>query len=237
MRVQYALLPMALVGMIAGTAFAQQGGQAVQLPTFSMFTVNTTVSVPDQGCTYLGGIKRAAEGRNEFGVPMLGKLPFAGRLFKNVGIGRDVSAGNMHVTARIIIPEEEEAKLGILPSTGSLSNITMPRGQAAMLARQVLPRDPHRGSSWTVEPKPQPTMSLAEAQSQRAAQKETRVDEATKFFARGQKAEAEGKANVAKIYYQMAARRATGPLKDQVLAKLDAIGRVQTGSAVVRRTE
>jgi len=236
MRVQYTLLVMALVGMIAGTAFAQQG-QAVQLPTFSMFTVNTTVSVPDRGTTYLGGIKRLSEGRNEFGVPMLGKLPVANRLFKNTAIGRETSAGNMHVTARIIIPEEEEAKLGILPSTGSLSNINMPRGQAAILARQILPRDPRRGSSWTVERKPQPAMSLAEAQSQRAAQKETRSDEASEFFARGQKAEAEGKANVAKIYYQMAARRATGPLKDRALAKLDAIGRAQTGSAVVRGAE
>ncbi len=233
MKIHFALLSMALPGMIAGNAFAQQG-QAVQLPTFSMFTVNSTVSVPDQGSAYLGGIKRASEGRNEFGVPMLGKLPYAGRLFKNVGIGRDVSAGNMHVTARIIIPEEEEAKLGILPPTGSLSNV-MPRGQAAALARQILPRDPRRGSSWDVAPAVEPAMSLADAQSRRVAQKEIREDEASKFFARGQEAEAKGKANVAKIYYQMAARRATGPLKDRVLAKLDTIGRSQTGSAVVRR--
>ena len=37
----------------------------------------------------LGGIKRLAEGRNEQGVPMLSKLPYINRLFKNVGVGRD----------------------------------------------------------------------------------------------------------------------------------------------------
>ena len=36
----------------------------------------------------LGGIKRLSEGRNEFGVPMLSKLPYINRLFRNVGIGR-----------------------------------------------------------------------------------------------------------------------------------------------------
>ena len=69
------------------------------------------------------------------------------------------------------------------------------------------------------------------------AQQDIRDDEAARFFARGEKAEAEGKANVARIYYQMAARRATGDLRTQVAAKLDAISRAQTGSAVVRHAQ
>ena len=88
----------------------------MQLPTFSYVTVTTTVSVPDGGTVLLGGIKRLSEGRNEFGVPMLDKLPYINRLFKNVGIGRETQSLMMMVTPRIIIQEEEEEKLGTTQS-------------------------------------------------------------------------------------------------------------------------
>ena len=88
-------------------------GTTVQLPTFSFVTVTTTVSVPDGGTVLLGGIKRLSEGRNEFGVPILNKVPYLNRLFKNVGIGRETQSLMMMVTPRIIIQEEEEEKLGI----------------------------------------------------------------------------------------------------------------------------
>lgn len=83
-------------------------GTTVQLPTFNFTTVSTTVSVPDGGTVLLGGIKRLSEGRNERGVPMLSKIPYISRLFKNVGIGRDAQSLMMMVTPRIIIQEEEE---------------------------------------------------------------------------------------------------------------------------------
>lgn len=88
-------------------------GTTVQLPTFSFTTVSTTVSVPDGGTVLLGGIKRLREGRNESGVPMLSKIPYVNRLFKNVGIGRETQSLMLMVTPRIIIQEEEEEKLGI----------------------------------------------------------------------------------------------------------------------------
>jgi general secretion pathway protein D len=83
-------------------------GTTVQLPTFNFTTVSTTVSVPDGGTVLLGGIKRLSEGRSERGVPILNKLPYVSRLFKNVGIGRDTQSLMMMVTPRIIIQEEEE---------------------------------------------------------------------------------------------------------------------------------
>jgi general secretion pathway protein D len=88
-------------------------GVTVQLPTFSFISVVTTVSVPDGGTVLLGGIKRLAEGRNEFGVPLLSKIPYVNRLFRNVGIARATNSIMMMVTPRIIIQEEEEEKLGI----------------------------------------------------------------------------------------------------------------------------
>ena len=91
-----------------------RSGTTVQQPTFSVIQVNTTVSVPDGGTVLLGGIKRLSEGRNEFGVPLLSKVPYINRLFRNVGIGRSTSSLMMMVTPRIIIQEEEEERLGIL---------------------------------------------------------------------------------------------------------------------------
>jgi Flp pilus assembly secretin CpaC len=88
-------------------------GVTVQLPSFSFVSVVTTVSVPDGGTVLLGGIKRLTEGRNEFGVPLLSKVPYINRLFKNVSIGRTTNSLMMMVTPRIIIQEEEEERLGI----------------------------------------------------------------------------------------------------------------------------
>ena len=54
------------------------------------------------------------------------------------------------------------------------------------------------------------------------------------LFARGERAQSEGKANVARIYYEMAARLATGKLKGKVSARLEAAGRSQSDSSVVQ---
>jgi general secretion pathway protein D len=86
-------------------------GTTVQLPTFQFVTVTSTISVPDGGTVLLGGIKRLNEIRTERGLPILSKLPYINRLFKNVGIGRSTNSLMMMVTPRIIIQEEEEANL------------------------------------------------------------------------------------------------------------------------------
>jgi type II secretory pathway component GspD/PulD (secretin) len=86
-------------------------GTTIQLPEFLFTTVTTTVSVPDGGTVLLGGIKRLREGRNEYGVPILSKIPYINRLFRNVGLGRTTESLMLMVTPRIIIQEEEEQKL------------------------------------------------------------------------------------------------------------------------------
>ncbi|MDO5581062.1 MAG: hypothetical protein Q4G69_07985 [Planctomycetia bacterium] len=85
-----------------------KSGTTVQQPIISMFSVFTTVKVPDGGTVVLGGIKRLSEGRNEGGVPILSKIPYLKRLFTNSAIGRETTSMIMMVTPRIIIQEEEE---------------------------------------------------------------------------------------------------------------------------------
>jgi Flp pilus assembly secretin CpaC len=89
--------------------------QFLQQPSFSTITVNTTVNVPDGGTVLVGGLKRMSEGRNEFGPPVLSKIPYLNRLFKNVGYGRETESILLMITPRIIIMEEEEEREVGLP--------------------------------------------------------------------------------------------------------------------------
>jgi len=88
-------------------------GSTVQQPSFAFTNISTTVSVPDGGTILLGGIKRMSEGRVERGIPILSKIPYVNRLFKNTAVGRETRTLMMTVTPRIIIQEEEERKYGV----------------------------------------------------------------------------------------------------------------------------
>ena len=91
-------------------------GTTVQLPQFAFTSVSTTVSVPDGGTILLGGIKRLSEARAENGVPILSKIPYVSRLFRNQAAARDARSLMLMVTPRIIIQEEEElAQTGFDP--------------------------------------------------------------------------------------------------------------------------
>jgi type II secretory pathway component GspD/PulD (secretin) len=96
-----------------GVVGPNQGGflqMFLQQPTSTTISINTTVSVPDGGTVLLGGLKTLSEGRSEFGPPLLSKIPYINRLFKNVGYGREAQSLLIMVTPRIIINEEEELR-------------------------------------------------------------------------------------------------------------------------------
>ncbi len=96
MRTISAALAAMLVALGAGTALAQRPGSTVQLPTLSQFSVNTTVSVPDSGSGYLGGIGRGGFGGDEFGIPF-----GPGRPWRNSALGAQGSVSGASVTATI----------------------------------------------------------------------------------------------------------------------------------------
>ncbi|RMG38277.1 MAG: hypothetical protein D6725_07585 [Planctomycetota bacterium] len=100
-------------GGIGGFNAPGAGPTAIQQPVQEIVNVTTTVSVPDGGTVLLGGIKALQEGRNMSGVPILNKIPYVSRLFKNSGVGREARSLMLMVTPRIIIMEEEEELLGL----------------------------------------------------------------------------------------------------------------------------
>lgn len=92
--------------------FSAIAGLQQQLPVVESTSISTTVQVPDGGTILMGGLKTMTERRLEFGPPVLSKLPYINRLFRNQSYGREGNSLLIMVTPRIIIPEEEEERLG-----------------------------------------------------------------------------------------------------------------------------
>jgi type II secretory pathway component GspD/PulD (secretin) len=84
--------------------------QYLQQPRFSNLETQTVVVVPDGGTVVMGGLKYMTEGRNEFGPPVLGKIPYLNRLFRNVAYGREGRSILIMVTPRVIINREEQER-------------------------------------------------------------------------------------------------------------------------------
>jgi type II secretory pathway component GspD/PulD (secretin) len=76
--------------------------------TFTTIGVQTSLAVPDGGTATLGGYSSLSEGRTERGVPLLGKLPYTSRGFRNIGYGRSAASTRISVRVRIISLREEE---------------------------------------------------------------------------------------------------------------------------------
>jgi hypothetical protein len=180
--------------------------------------------VPDRGSAFMGGVDRASDGRSEFGVPGIA-LPG----FQNRGIGQSRSSTSFHATATIHDFDAMDQALLNSPSSDGVTRTTpsfrgLPDTPAAIAGRTFQRNSANLAGNWRIEPDPPaPVSDAAAEQASRAARQSTRVAEADGFFARGQQAEADGKPNVAKIYYQMAVRRATGEAKQLAQARLDAV--------------
>jgi hypothetical protein len=72
--------------------------------------LNTTATVPDGGTVVVGGYGSVVEARNEFGPPLASNVPYANRLFRNVGYGRQTGSVRLLLGVRIISLREEEER-------------------------------------------------------------------------------------------------------------------------------
>jgi hypothetical protein len=103
------------MGLLAAAALAPAArAQAPVRVVISGSTVyvsgvgGTTVRVPDGGTATVASYSEYAEGRSEYGAPVLGKVPYVDRAFRNVGYGRHIATARVTVSARIIDLREEE---------------------------------------------------------------------------------------------------------------------------------
>ncbi len=213
--------------LIGAVAFSQQQprpASAVQLPSFSLFTVRTTVSVPDSargyGRVYAGGDKFAADGLTEAGSP------FAPG---NRGIGSERAARGAFVSAQIhdlhemdsilLSPEVREARMKRRAEAAAAAALAAKTENSSAADRTL------RGQAASAEP----IRSLADIRGKRESLAKAKEQEALGLIQRGEQAQADGKPGVARIYYQMAARRlaeapqADAELKSRLRSLLEAV--------------
>lgn len=205
------LLGCLAVLFVAGEAAAQ----TIQLPSFSSFGVNTTVVVPDSGGAFITRDRRSYQNLNSF----RGFTPIRGR-----GISRQTTG--IGITAQIHDPAAADAALlsrssaAGTPVAKDAASLRIGAGRAATDA---------------------PLGSVAELKQRRARQAARQAAEtqreAKAFFDKGRQAQAAGKSSLAAVYFGMAARRATGPLRDKIVLHIDALNDNSPATARTSRRE
>jgi hypothetical protein len=195
-------LPAASLLAISLLGAAESTAQTVQLPSFHYFATNSSVLVPDQGQVSMGGIGGAASGRSQFGG-----LP------GNFSRGNTGSASGATVTAFV---HDFEAWDQALLATAARRREALGQVRATAGSSPVV-----QGQSSAAD---SPIFSVAEIEGSRIATRSNQEREAEDYFARGRQAEAAGKLRLARVYFQMAERRASGALKQRARAEIAAIG-------------
>lgn len=193
---------------------AARGPTTVQLPTFQQFSIQTSVSVPDRGTMVLGGVDRAASGVNTRGVPGFSHIPGANRLFKNRAIGRDV--GSSQASVSVWVHDLKGMDEAILAEAAARRDAT--QTPASVLPSQTVASLPSAAS--TTADRNHAPLSLRSIQAAQRAEDRQRDLEARELLAQGDQAEAEGKPGVARLFYQMAARRSPATMTTAVQTRL-----------------
>lgn len=210
--------------------------QVVMLPTYRIFSSSGSVLVPDRGMAHLGSISYAREGSVTRGIPGLAQLPMAGRLFRNQGIGREVGHAGAAVTATIIDLREldEQVLASARVPVLSAEEIQLAR-KADFLVRNLARHTSHPPSATlSREVKTVNRSSVAEIRRQNQLAAVQRHQEAEEYLQRARQLDAQGKTGVARIYYQMAARRSTGAQQQVILDRLQTINAQRAAKLVER---
>ncbi len=101
----------AVAGLMLGSRPATAQQVTVQQPLVGVFQVNTTVSVPDRGSAFLGGVRSAASGRSAFGPLRSGS---------SLGLQRDASTATAHVYIHDLHAMDEALLASAEPSRSAL---------------------------------------------------------------------------------------------------------------------
>ena len=193
--------------------------QVVMLPTQRIFSTSGSVLVPDRGMTHLGSVRWAREGSTTRGVPGLAQLPGVGRLFRNQAYSREMGMSGAAVTVTIIdLHELDQQVLG-------QAQVRFPSPEEQKIARKAefLTRNLAKSSVTTPSEKTLPPIRPAgvrEIRRQNQIAASQREQEATESLSRARQLDRDGKTGVARIYYQMAARRSTGVQQQMILDRL-----------------
>ncbi len=178
----------------------------VQLPTFSFFTVNTSVSVPDSGGTYLGGLLRGRDSST-----MRGLAPFPG--LANRGIGSERSSGGMSI--RAWVHDFRKLDDALLAEAAAKRRESDP----AALRGETLAGSLEKSSAGNPAAEA-PLLSVADIRRQNEQQDAAQREEALAYFTKAEEYRIAGKLGLAKLNYQRAAARDGGKVKEAALVRI-----------------
>ncbi|HQU42935.1 MAG: hypothetical protein B7Z73_02670 [Planctomycetia bacterium 21-64-5] len=211
-----ALLAIAFDGAELLGPAAAQAPAVVQLPSISTFGVNTSVSAPDRGSVSLGGVGRSSMGSTAYGSGL-----FPG----NRSFGRNLSSSRTSVRATV---QDLDALDRATLERASAGRESQRSAAEAYLAKRRL-AIVRQSSAGQVPPS-----SVAEARRQRAADLAGQQAEAVQNIKRARDAAQVGKPRVAAMFYQLAAKQATGELKLQIDKEAAAAARNSAASRVAQ---
>ena len=201
-------LSVGLIACLASPAAAQLPA-TVQLPSFSYFGVDTSVSVPDRGSMSLGGVGRSSMGSTAFG-PVLGP--------RSRSFCRQMSASSTTVHATIHDFDATDRQLldRQLLDRQLLDQAQRSYGKSPRAATRTSAGEASSAAAG-------PAGSVAEARRMYAAERSAQERDAVKYMDEAERAAARGKPQVARVLYQMAERRASGELKAEIRERLIAL--------------
>ena len=197
-----------VAGSFLAAKLSAQGPTTVQLPTFSVFSVDTSVLVPDGGSASLGGISRAADGSISRGFG-------PGPLFSNRGLAGTRGASGVSVHATIIDHEALDKAV--------LAEAAARRGDVAEDAKvkkgmALGEKASARAGGGSTE-----LLSVAELRRRNSAQDDAQLREAAELWEKAAAYEADQKPAVARQYYLRAARLNVAQYKQRALARAAAL--------------
>jgi len=218
-----------LLAALAANVAAQQNAVTLQLPTYSSFSVRTTVLVPDRGAAALGGIGRSATGTSQFGPA---PLPAGTRT-----IGAQRQAQNAHIIVQIhdframadtlvgeaVMPQHATGEGNRHRSVGHLNVLRPDRIAGASVAADRL-----HGGLQAVRASAVPTsgdtagqLSVAEWKQRHAAQAQDDQRLVQEWMLRAMAAAESGNRAAARVYLTMAYRKADATLRTHIAAELE----------------
>ena len=207
-----------LVSLACAWGASAAPAQVVQLPTYRVFSVGTTVSIPDGGAAYLGGVTRGAWSSSSRGVPGLSQIPGANRLFTNRGIGASVSSSHAYATATIVDHAEMDRMV--------LAEAAARRGEV-IVASETDHRAAYLAAHVARTPKSTDSMSpdahraeSPDAASRIAAARAGRDAKMLAYVQRAELAEAAGSFGAARCCYNVLAREGNDEQKQLAARRL-----------------
>ena len=160
---------------------------------------------------------RSTYGTSSYGVPGVGGAVGTGRLLGSRGLSAGTRAGGASVHATVIDHEALDRAV--------LAEAARRRGERLAVERSAADLSRRLGEGTSSSSSPSTAlMSVAEIRRQNAQRRASQQREAQRLFAQGAEAQSKGSLGAARIFYQMAHRRADAELKQRLAARLSQLG-------------